>query len=359
MKPVLFKVNMDNLISYSDWHGKQIRMTIERAGIRNAIRNENHLADMIAYHASHEQFAPSELLKFVQLAERAGFDAIHSSEHFQPWSERQGQSGYTFSWIAAAMQVCRLPFSMVCAPGPRHHPVIVAQALATINEMFPGRLDIELGSGEALNESITGEEWPAKPERNERLLQSYHIINDLLEGKTVSGDGHIHASKARLYTLPKQKPKLFCAALSKETSEWAGSWADGLLTTGGEVDQVIEKRDAFFRNGGEGKPFYVQFAFSYAQSRDQAIEGAFDQWRPNLLPADKLSNLTMPADFDREAQSISLKEVEEKVPLYTEIEQVQYKAEEYLRAGADRVIMHNVNREQQYFIESYEKVLAK
>jgi probable non-F420 flavinoid oxidoreductase len=314
---------------------------------------------MIAYHASHEQFAPSELLKLVQMAERAGFDAIHSSEHFQPWSERQGQSGHAFSWIAAAMQVCSLPFSMVCAPGPRHHPAIVAQALATINELYPGRLDVELGSGEALNESIIGEEWPEKNFRNERLLQSYRIINDLLSGKTISFNGYVNVRNARLYTLPRQKPKLFCAALSKETSEWAGSWADGLLTTGGDVDQVIEKRDAFFNNGGAGKPFYVQFAFSFAQDRKQAIEGAFDQWRSNLVAAEKLSNLDSPADFDREAQSISIKEVEEKVPLYTDIEQVRDKAEEYFKAGADRVILHNVNREQQYFIKSYEKILAK
>lgn len=116
----------------------------------------------LAYHASHEQFSPSHLLKLAALAEQAGFDAIHSSDHFYPWSMRQGHSGYTFSWIGAAMQITRIPFSMVCAPGQRYHPAIVAQAIASIAEMFPGRIDVELGSGEALNEKITGEDWPSK-----------------------------------------------------------------------------------------------------------------------------------------------------------------------------------------------------
>ncbi len=101
----------------------------------------------LCYHASHEQFPPSQLLQWVQLAEKNGFGGIHSSDHFHPWSVRQGHAGFTFSWIAAAMQATTLPFSMVCTPGQRLHPAIVAQAIATLGEMFPGRFSIELASG--------------------------------------------------------------------------------------------------------------------------------------------------------------------------------------------------------------------
>src|SRR3712207_2156707 len=104
----------------------------------------------IAYHASHEQFSPSHLLKLVAAAEQAGFDAIHSSDHFHPWSTRQGHSGFSFAWMGAAMNAVDLPFSQVCAPGQRYHPAIVAQAIATLAEMFPGRLSVELGTGEAI-----------------------------------------------------------------------------------------------------------------------------------------------------------------------------------------------------------------
>src|SRR5687768_10449511 len=92
------------------------------------------------YHASHEQFAPSELLSCVQLAEQAGFDVAMCSDHFTPWSERQGQSGFAWSWLGAALQATRLSFGMVCAPGQRYHPAIIAQAAATLGEMFPGRI---------------------------------------------------------------------------------------------------------------------------------------------------------------------------------------------------------------------------
>src|SRR5687767_7871992 len=146
---------------------------------------------MIAYHASHEQFSPRELLRFAKLAERAGFEAIHSSDHFHPWSESQGQSGFAFAWLGAAMQATNLPFSAVCAPGQRYHPAIVAQAIATLCEMFPGRFHINLASGEALNESITGDKWLIKEERNARLKECADVIRQLLAGETVTHHGRI------------------------------------------------------------------------------------------------------------------------------------------------------------------------
>src|SRR5687767_11742359 len=101
---------------------------------------------IIGYHASHEQFRPSELLRWSMLAEQAGFKAISCSDHFHPWSKSQGQSGFSFSWLGAAMQATSLPFGVVCAPGQRYHPAIVAQAAATLSEMFPERFWISVGS---------------------------------------------------------------------------------------------------------------------------------------------------------------------------------------------------------------------
>src|SRR5215217_3612498 len=108
------------------------------------------------YHASHEQFAPSDLLALARRAEAAGFDAVMSSDHFQPWSRRQGQSGFSWSWLGAAMQTTKLDFGALCVPGGwRYHPAVVAQAAATLADMFPDRLKwIAAGSGEALNERL-------------------------------------------------------------------------------------------------------------------------------------------------------------------------------------------------------------
>src|SRR5690606_31483102 len=114
---------------------------------------------IIGFHASHEQIDPGSLLKAVKLAEAAGFDAAMSSDHFAPWSERQGQSGFAWSWLGAAMQATSLPFGIVTAPGQRYHPAIVAQGAATLCQMFPDRFWMALGSGEAANEHITGDRW--------------------------------------------------------------------------------------------------------------------------------------------------------------------------------------------------------
>src|SRR4028119_1851411 len=141
---------------------------------------------MIGYHASHEQFPPSELLRYASLAEKAGFEFINCSDHFNPWSVRQGQSGFSFAWLGAAMAGSSLPFGVVCTPGYRQHPAILAQAAATLNEMFPDRFSMALGSGEALNERITGEKWPLKSERNERLRECFDVIKRLLAGETVT-----------------------------------------------------------------------------------------------------------------------------------------------------------------------------
>lgn len=308
---------------------------------------------LICFHASHEQFSPSHLLRLVQLAEQAGFDAIHASDHFHPWSERQGQSGFTLSWIGAAMQATSVPFSMVCAPGQRLHPAIVAQAVATLAEMFPGRFSIELGSGEAINESITGDAWPAKEQRNERLMESFHVIKKLLAGEEVSFNGHVHVNHAKLYTRPTQQPILLCAAISEQTAAWAGDWADGLLTTAGEVNDICKKIELFRQNGGNNKPVYLQFAFSYARNNKDASEGAYDQWRSNILPLEQLADYSRVKQFDEAAETTTPEEVKNVIPVYSDMRVLRKQMNEYLQLGIDRLILHNVNRGQETFIEDY------
>jgi coenzyme F420-dependent glucose-6-phosphate dehydrogenase len=312
---------------------------------------------MICYHASHEQFAPSHLLKLVILTEKAGFKGIHSSDHFHPWSVRQGQSGFTFSWIAAAMQATTLPFSMVCAPGQRYHPAIAAQAIATLAEMFPGRINIELGSGEAINEMITGQGWPAKHIRNERLLECATIIRKLLNGENVHHNGHVTVEMAKLYTRPTQLPLLLCAAISRETSQWAATWADGLLTTAdNDITTLTEKINAFRNNGGNDKPVYLQFAFSYARSKQDAIDGAYDQWRSNILPREKLADLHTVEEFDEAGGHVTPGDVTAVMPVITDMKILKERIQFFEQTGADRIILHNINRLQEEFIEDYAQI---
>ena len=314
---------------------------------------------MIAYHASHEQFSPRDLLRLAKLAERAGFEAIHSSDHFHPWSERQGQSGFSFAWLGAAMQSTHIPFGMICAPGPRYHPTVIAQACATLQQMFPRRLWVSLGSGEALNEIITGSSWPDKKTRNERLLEAATIIRRLFTGEEVSYEGHFVTHKAKLYTLPSAPPQLLGAALSPETAALHGSWADGLLTTGHTPAAVAKVIQAFRENGGAGKPIYLKFQLSYARDKALAEEGAYDQWRNNVLPPEMLATLQYVSDFDVAGQAVTREDLHRRLPISDDPAFFQARIREYQDAGCDHIVLHNVNRYQEEFIEDFGRMVLK
>ncbi len=159
-----------------------------------------------ALHCSHEQIPPSRLLRSIAHAEEAGFTGGMSSDHFAPWSARQGESGFAWSFLGAALAPTSLPFGVVNAPGQRYHPAIIAQAAATLCEMFPERLWIALGTGEASNEHITGERWPPKDVRTARLRECVDVMRALFAGEEVSHDGHVVVDRARLWTLPATPP---------------------------------------------------------------------------------------------------------------------------------------------------------
>ena len=153
--------------------------TTPRLG-ETAIPGMHHGMPRIGFHASHEQIPPSRLLAAVRAAEAAGFDAAMCSDHFSPWSERQGESGFAWSWLGAALEATSLSLGCVNAPGQRYHPAIIAQAAATLAEMYPGRFWVALGSGEASNEHITGAPWPDKATRNARLRECVDVMRALL-----------------------------------------------------------------------------------------------------------------------------------------------------------------------------------
>jgi probable non-F420 flavinoid oxidoreductase len=294
------------------------------------------------------------------MAERAGFQAINSSDHFHPWSERQGQSGYSFAWLGAAMQATSLPFGVVCSPGQRNHPAIVAQAAATLCEMFPGRFDLSLGSGEALNERITGEIWPIKSERNARLFESAEMIRKLFTGQMVTHHGRVTVECARLYTLPKQLPLLYGAAVTTETAEWVGGWADGLTTIHKPLEELEETVKAFRRGGGDGKPMIIKVQLSYARNEEDAISGAYDQWRTNIFQGTVLGDLYKVEQFDALGEFVTIEKLKEMVNISSDPKVHIDLIKSYIDLGFNTVILHNVNRDQETFIADFgDKVLPR
>lgn len=308
----------------------------------------------LAYHASHEQFSPSELLSHVKLAEKAGFHGCHASDHFHPWSERQGQSGFVFSWLGAAMEATNFPFSVITAPGQRYHPAIIAQAIGTLLQMYPNRLTTSLGSGEALNECITGDVWPEKSVRNARLLESAQIIRRLLAGEEVTHTGLVKVHHAKLYTRPAAPPPLMCAALTRETACWAGSWADGLLTTyqpSGKLEEIIS---AFRAGGGSGKPIHVKLTFSYARDEQRARSEAHHQWRFDCIEKIRLAELKSVAAFDEASKDITEERVAAMIPVSNRIDDLINLVKKIEAMDVEHIVLHNVGRNQEEFILDFE-----
>ncbi|QJW92350.1 TIGR03885 family FMN-dependent LLM class oxidoreductase [Spirosoma taeanense] len=307
----------------------------------------------IGYHASHEQIKPSTLLDYAKLAQDAGFTSGSSSDHFHPWSNRQGESGFAWSWLGAALQATSLDFGVVNAPGQRYNPAIIAQAAATLADMFPERFWLALGTGQALNEHITGEKWPSKADRNARLKECVDIIRALWNGETVSHKGLVTVEEAQLYTRPVVKPLLFGAVVTSKTAEWVGSWADGLLTISQPKDKLREVIDAFRRGGGEGKPMHLKVQLSYAPTLEAARQGAYDQWRSNVFPNNMLTELRMPDQFDAAGEMVNLQEVDRMVRISSDLGQHLDWLQQDVDLGFERLLLHNVNLEQQRFIEDF------
>jgi probable non-F420 flavinoid oxidoreductase len=307
----------------------------------------------IGIHASHEQIAPSELLAAMRDAEAAGFQAAWSSDHFSPWSERQGQSGFAWAWLGAAMQATTMPYGVVNAPGQRYHPAIVAQAAATLAEMFPGRLSVALGTGENSNEHITGDVWPGKRHRNARLRECVDVIRALLAGEVVDHHGLVTVDRAKLWTRPPTPPPLLATAVSAETAAFAGDWADGLITINQPREALARVLRAFRENGGEGKPVAVQVHVSWADTEDEALHIAHDQWRTNVFAPPLCWDIATVEEFDIAATHVRPEDMRGPVLVSSDLQQHAGWLAELIELGFDAVYLHHVGQEQRRFIDAF------
>ncbi|MFC7738594.1 TIGR03885 family FMN-dependent LLM class oxidoreductase [Roseomonas sp. GCM10028921] len=308
---------------------------------------------LFSYHVSHEQFSPGDLLSLVREAEAAGFDAAFSSDHLQPWSPSQGQSGFAWAWLGAAMaSTARLRFGVISVPGGwRYSPAVLAQAVATLGEMFPGRLPwIALGSGQAMNEAVTGQPWPDKAERNARLREGAEIMRALLAGETVTHRGRVTVVNARIWSRPEQPTRLVGAATSEATAEWLGGWADGLLTVGTSPETVARTVEAFRRGGGEGKPIYLKTDLCLALTDEEALHRAHEGWRFNLLGGDVNWELRTPAQFEAAARFVRPEDMREAVLVSADPSEIADRIAALAALGVESIDLHQVGGDQRAFI---------
>ncbi len=303
-------------------------------------------------HASHEQIPPADLLAWMIAAERAGFDTAMCSDHFSPWSERQGQSGFAWSWLGAALQATDLTFGIVNAPGQRYHPAIVAQAIGTLGAMFPGRFWAALGSGEYSNEHITGGPWPRKDLRDARLRECVNVIRDLLDGKEVSHDGLVTVDRARLWTRPQTPPPLLGAAVSTRTARWCAEWADGLITVNAPEDHLREMIATYREAGGRG-PVCLQVHLSWAPTQAEAETIAHDQWRSNVFRPPVCWDLELVEHFDVVSEPVTVQQVCRVVNVSSDLDRHIDWLRGYAALGFDRIYLHHVGQNLSPFIDAF------
>ncbi|WP_435770838.1 TIGR03885 family FMN-dependent LLM class oxidoreductase [Nocardioides sp. SYSU DS0651] len=309
------------------------------------------------FHASHEQIDPARLLADVQHAEQAGFEMAMCSDHFAPWSSRQGHSGYAWSWLGAALATTGLTFGVVSAPGQRYHPAVLAQAVATLGSMFPARLWVALGSGEAVNEHITGTGWPRKETRVRRLEECVDVIRRLLEGQEVSHEGLVAVDRARLWEVPDPRPRLVAPAVSVASAARVAAWGEGLVTVNRPPERLREVVAAYRDAGGRG-PLALQVHLSWAPTEDEAEAIAHDQWRSNVFAEPVAWDTETVEGFDEVSAHVGPAAVRTVVDVSADLGWHRDRLARYAELGFDEVYLHHVGQSQERFLDTFgEKVL--
>lgn len=306
----------------------------------------------LGIHASHEQIAPAQLLRDIQHADAAGFTAGMCSDHFTPWSYAQGHSGFAWSWLGAALATTDLTFGTVTAPGQRYHPAVIAQAAATLASMFPGRFWLAPGTGEYVNESITGDPWPGKEDRQRRLEESVEAIRALLAGQEVNHDGRIRLSGARLSEIPTPAPALIAPAISPETAARSATWADGIITINQPPERLRELLGAYRDNGGRG-PALLQIHLSWAPTEAEAETLAMDQWRNNVFQPPIPADLPTIDHFEAVGRAVTPDLVRQAVLVSADTSEHAHWLHEFAELGFDCLYLHHVGQDQRRFIDAF------
>lgn len=318
------------------------------------------MKSLIGYHCSLERYTPSEHLEHVKIAENYGFAEITCSDHFYPWSVRQGASIASWPWLGAAMATSNLPFGVVTSPTERCHPVVIAQYIATLGTMYKKRFWVALGSGQNLNEHITNSYWPVKKERNDRLKEAITIIRSLLRGETVNFEGkYFNVYNTKLYTVPEVQPQLFVAALSNESAHELADCSDGIITVVKPIKDQEEFIYAYEQGGGNKESMVLQAITSYHEDQHQAEYEAWYNWRHAVLGGKLQSEIRTPQDFDSAVENVTIAQVKDIIRISSSPNDHLEWLNEYNSCGFSKIFIQDVSNDQSTTIKMYGQLLDK
>jgi coenzyme F420-dependent glucose-6-phosphate dehydrogenase len=268
----------------------------------------------LGYKASAEQFGPRELVEYGVLAEELGFDTVVVSDHFQPWRHDGGHAPFSFAWLAAVGErTSRIGLgTSVVAPSYRYHPGIVAQAMATLGCLYPERVFLGIGTGEAMNETPLGVDWPEQKERFQRLKEAALLMKLLWTEERVNFDGnYFHTVNATVYDRPEGGIPLYIAASGPAAARLAGRIADGFITTSGKAPELYaEKLLPAVREGAEkeGRPLSeieltIEMKVSFDSDHARAMEDTRNWGALALTPEEKVG-VEDPIEMQRLADAL-------------------------------------------------------
>jgi G6PDH family F420-dependent oxidoreductase len=297
-----------------------------------------------------EQSRPDQLVRDVVAAEQAGYEFSVISDHYQPWLESQGHSGYAWAILGAAAQATEhIPLmTYVTCPTLRYHPAIVAQKAATVQILSGGRFRLGLGAGENLNEHVVGKRWPAAGVRHQMLDEALDVINALFDGGNTNHRGEFFdVESARLWDLPDKRVPIGVAVSGPESCALAGSKADLMIAT----EPKPELGQMFDAAGGTGKPRVGQIAVSYDPDREAAIKRAHDQFRWFGLGWKVNADLPGPSSFEAASQFVTPEDVADQIACGNDLDEFVTKIGDFAKAGFTEVALVQIGEDQSAFLE--------
>lgn len=307
------------------------------------------------YTLSSEEHPPERLVALARRAEEAGFDFLTLSDHYHPWTSRQGQSPFAWTVLGAVAQVTRRVdvLTAVTCPLIRMHPAVVAQAAATAARLFDGRFRLGLGSGENLNEHILDDAWPPASVRLEMLEEAIGVIRQLWQGETVSHRGrHYVVDEARLFTLPRKPPPILVAASGPVSATLAAEEAEGLVGVAPDADLL----KAFHKAGGRDKPRFGQVTVCHGEDAAAARETVLEWWPNTGLPGDLAWEVKSTALFDEAVKLVGEEDIAD-VPCGPDVDPFVEAVRRYEEAGYDHVFLHQVGPDQEAFLDFAQREL--
>jgi coenzyme F420-dependent glucose-6-phosphate dehydrogenase len=300
----------------------------------------------IGFTLSSEEQGPKDLVHLARAAEEAGFSFATISDHFHPWTSQQGNSPFVWSVlgaIAEATSQIRVGTAVTC-PLIRIHPAIVAQAAATVAEMMPGRFFLGLGTGENLNEHVTGQRWPSANERRELLGEAIAVIRSLWQGGLVEHRGRgYQVIDAQLFTLPSEPPAIYVAAAGPITAAFAAEVGDGLIGTTPEQEVI----GAFDEHGGSSKPKLGQLTVCWAPDERTAIDTAMTWWPTAAVNGELMQELPLPRHFEQATEMVTEDQLKELVVCGPDVPRYLEAIGGYEAAGYDHLFIHQVGPNQE------------